>query len=317
MQKYISLLISVTWLLTSCDSTKNKNIPQQEANQGVLSLFPLDNYSQNITQWINPDDPHYNTPLLNTDIQQKHFKLFYEHVYGELSPWNKNYVNKVLHKTSSGGIVTIIKDESIKFNNRGKTGKEISYGENFRPYTPAWADKITDNINITPFGNLNYSPDNRAIAVSNLYVRDLPTNDVNFYSNKIAGQGYPFDNLQMSSVWAGTPLYIIGTIKDKNWSLIMVSDVIGWVESNGIAKVSSNFVNKWQEAVKLKLAAITCTQTSIVDLEGQFLFTSYIGSVEAYYWKSEALKNLGYNSEAEKALEKFMDIKDKLQKQKC
>ena len=36
-----------------------------------------------------------------------------------------------------------------------------------------------------------------AIAVDNLLVRTLPTNDPLFYNSKIAGgEGYPFDNLQ-------------------------------------------------------------------------------------------------------------------------
>lgn len=70
-------------------------------------------------------------------------------------------------------------------------------------------DQITYNMNIAQFANLDYNSNNRAIAIDNLHARALPTNDVHFYSNKIAGQGYPFDNLQETAIWAGTPLYVV------------------------------------------------------------------------------------------------------------
>ncbi|MGI4753389.1 MAG: SH3 domain-containing protein [Janthinobacterium lividum] len=192
----------------SCNSINNKNLSQ---GKEVLTLFPLEKYDQNVSTWLNPNDPNYNTPLLAADTQQRHFKLFYEHKYGELSPWDQNFVNLVLHKTSPEDIISIQEEIVNKYSNRGKKAEnDIGYAENYRPYSPAWADKITYNMNIAQFANLDYNPNNRAIAIDNLHARALPTNDVHFYSNKIAGQRYPFDNLQETAIWAGTSLYVVG-----------------------------------------------------------------------------------------------------------
>ena len=83
----------------------------------------------------------------------------------------------------------------------------------------------------------------------------------------------------MSALWAGTPVYIIGETRDKAWLLVLTPDYIGWVKSSGIARASITFVNQWEAAAKNKLAAITHTQTSLTDENGQFLFSAYVGSV--------------------------------------
>ncbi|MGI4753390.1 MAG: SH3 domain-containing protein [Janthinobacterium lividum] len=67
---------------------------------------------------------------------------------------------------------------------------------------------------------------------------------------------------------------------NKNWSLVIApSSFLTWVESRGIAKASSKFIDSWQKAAKLKLGAITQTNTNIIDLNGRSLFTAYIGSI--------------------------------------
>lgn len=280
MQKFVSLLIVIACLLSNCNSITDKKF-LQKLNKEVLTLFPLEKYDQNISTWLNPNNSNYNTPLLSMSVQRKHFELFYEYMYGKLSPWDQNFVNLILHEAPPKNIASIQQKIANKYNNRNrKAENEIGYAENYRPYLPVWGDKIAYEMNIAQFGNLNYNPDNRAIAVDNLFARALPTNDVHFYSNKIAGQGYPFDNLQESAIWVGTPLYIVGTTRDKSWSLVITpSSFTAWVESKNIAKTSNKFIAAWRKAAKLKLGAITKTKTNIVDLNAKFLLTAYIGSV--------------------------------------
>ena len=157
--------------------------------------------------------------------------------------------------------------------------KKIGYGENFRPYTKNWIDGIPQNINLAQFDGLVYQAKNRAIAIDNLHARLLPTDDVFLYHYKLAGEGYPFDNLQTSALWAGTPVYIVAESRDHAWSLVITPDYISWVKSNGIARVDNQFVETWTNAANVKLAAITRTQTAIVDENEQFHFSAYIGSV--------------------------------------
>ena len=274
MRRYFSLP-AVLLLLIGCATSK----PQGKSQNELLTLFPIENYSQTVDDWINPSDSSYNTTLLAKEVQQKHSLEFYDRYYGSKSPWNADYTNIGLRKTAPHDVATLMSKRLIQFSNKNKETSKIGYGENFRPYTDKWIDQIHANINITQFNNLVYRPANRAIAIDNLYARVLPTDDVYFYSHKIAGEGYPFDNLQMTAIWAGTPLYIVGTTKDFAWSLVISPDVLAWVKSNGITRTNNKFVNQWQKAAKERLVAITTTKTSIIDVKGNFLFSAYIGSV--------------------------------------
>lgn len=247
--------------------------------QATISLFPIEQYDQTIDHWIKPSDPNFDKPLLNADIQQKRMDIFYDHYIGVSSPWNANYIDLILHRNQASSLKTIELALINDFSNKNKPSDKIGYGENFRPHTDQWIKNIANNLNIDQFTHLRYQKNNRGMAVTNLAVRVLPTNDVHFYSYQIAGQGYPFDNLQMSSLWAGTPIYIVGSTQDRAWYLIISPALIGWVKSDGIAKVSDTFINTWTAAAKNKLAAITRTQTSLLDGEKRFLLTAYVGSV--------------------------------------
>ncbi len=249
------------------------------ANDGLISLFPLKNYEQTISTWIKPSDPNFDKRLLSQDMQEKRLEIFYKHYFGSLSPWDANYINQILHQSPPENLKTIEQQILTLFNNAGKSPDQIGYGENFRPHTEDWILNIANNIDVSRLENLSFQANNRGIAIRNLSARALPTKDVHFYSYKLAGQGYPFDNLQISSLWAGTPVYIILETYDHAWMLVVTPDYIGWVNSNGIARVDNGFIKEWSATAKDKLAAITHTPTSIVDNQQQFLFTAYTGSV--------------------------------------
>jgi SH3 domain (SH3b1 type)/NLPC_P60 stabilising domain, N term/SH3 domain of SH3b2 type len=265
------LLVSLSFLSVAC-----KQRP-------INSLFPIEQYDQTIAHWIKPSDPNFDAPLLSAAMQQKRLDLFYQHYFGLFSPWNPAYVNLTIQATLPS-LKDMERKVIDKFNNNQKSSVNLGYGENFRPYTQHWIETIAKNIYIEQLTLLHYQKDNRGIVVSNLSVRALPTDDVHFYSSKIAGQGYPFDNLQVTTLWVGTPVYIIATTQDQAWHLILSPGVIGWVKSNGIAKVDDTFINIWATAAKKKLAAITHTETSLMDESNKrFLLTAYVGTVLPAY----------------------------------
>lgn len=249
------------------------------AEPDVISLFPLNDYDQKVSDWIKPDDVNFDKPLLSEKMQDHYLSLFIKHYYGESSPWNEVYVNKILQQSSPDDLRTVQLGLLDNFSNQGKSENQIGYGENFRPHDNEWINKIAHNINLDNLNGLNYLAANRGIAIDNLHARALPTNDVHYYSHKLAGQGYPFDNLQMSALWAGTPVYTIAQTRDKAWSLVIAPDYVAWVESKGIAHADNGFIASWSSAAKNHLAAITKTQSSLIDEQGEFLFTAYIGSV--------------------------------------
>lgn len=250
-----------------------------KAEQGLVTLFPLDRYAQKVDAWIKPSDPHYETLLLSPDAQKKKSEQFYEHFVGALSPWSPEYVNQQIHAGAPKEIKTLQQAEIEKFGNQNKPENKIGYGVNFHPYSIAWIQRIAKNMQVSQFSQLSYQAKNRGIAIDNLHARLLPTEDVHFYNPKAAGEGYPFDNLQMSSIWVGTPVYILGQSQDRNWLLVLTPDFLVWVKANGIARVSDSFVNQWQTQGKKNLAAITQTQTPLKDESGHYLYPAYVGSV--------------------------------------
>ncbi len=249
------------------------------ADSDLISLFPLDHYSQNPTDWIKPNEADYDVPVLSPDTQKQRYDTFLNHYYGKSSPWNTDYINKILHFAAPDTIGNLEATILTLFNNQNKPADEIGYGENFRPHTAEWINQIADNVHLAQWNTLSYHANNRGIAIDNLQARSLPTDDVFFYDYKIAGEGFPFDNLQMSALWAGTPVYILGSTQDHAWLLVVTPEYIGWVKSNGIAHVDNAFIKKWEAAANKHLVAITHTATSIVDSKGKFDFLAYVGAV--------------------------------------
>lgn len=249
------------------------------ADQDLISIFPLNHYDQTISIWIKPSDADFDKPLLSAQMQQKRLAIFNDHYVGSLSPWNAEYVGRLLQQSAPNDLNTVEQSLIDGFSNEGKPDNQIGYGENFQAYTPDWIKGIANNINIAQFDHLTYQANRRGIAVDNLNARALPTDDVHFYHYKLAGQGYPFDNLQMSALWAGTPVYILGETRDRDWMLVITPDYIGWVKSRGIARADNAFIDQWTKAAKNKWVAITRTQTSLVDDKGNFLLLAYVGSV--------------------------------------
>ena len=266
-----SLLIAIVFFgfaLSACDSKKE-----------IVSLFPIEKYDQTISNWIKASDPSYEKPVLTVERQQKHFAIFYKHYFGADSPWDPIYVNKILMHEAPDDLKSSELELVTNFSNKNKEAQEIGYGENFHPYQQKWIDEISENMNLDQLAHPVYQPANRGIAVDNFRARILPTEDVDFFSHTIAGQGYPFDNLQISALWAGTPLYILGESKDHAWFLILTPDFIAWVKSSGIARTTDAFVMQWQAAAQKNLAAIIKTKTPVIDENNKFRFSAYVGSV--------------------------------------
>jgi len=255
------------------------SVSSVRANQDLISLFPIENYNQNLNDWIKPGDSEGDKPLLPAPMQEHHLAEFYKHYYGNFSPWDAGYINQLTHKPEPDNLQTIERSIILSFNNQNAPAESMGYGANFRPYSAEWINTIADNINLSQLANLNYQAENRAITIDNLQARGLPTEDVFFYSYKLPGEGYPFDNLQMSTVWAGTPVYIFAETKDHSWSLVLTPEFIGWVKTNGLARANNSFIHTWTHAAKKSLIAIIRTKASINDENHHFHFLAYVGSV--------------------------------------
>ncbi len=223
----------------------------------LITYFPIEKYSQDVDYWINPKNKDYDQPLAPYQQQLNETKNIYKHYYSskdnDLSPWSKSFIESTLQGEKDNNIATQEVNLIAGFYEQIKK----LYGENYKNYSSEWFDKIANNLNISAI-NLEYSPKNNAIAIQNLSLRALPSSDPIFYNHDIAGQGYPFDLIQTSAVSIGTPLYIVNTSLDNSKYLVITPDAVGWVNANGVAMTSLQFVRQWNNyAIKQGIIAVT------------------------------------------------------------
>ena len=242
--------------------------------------FSIKAYPQNSNYYISPTSKDYSTSLLKPEYQAAQLEQFYNHYYATdpikgLSPWSESLVRSILPLVQKLQLENL-----IAFDNQNKDFMQKHYGENFKEQGENWLTNIRNNMDINRLESLVFNEENRAIAINNTLARVLPESAPDFFHFSLAGQGFPFDNLQESAVWAGTPLYIISMSNDKVWSLVLTPDAyFAWVKNNDIASVSSEFISQWQTAAQKGLVAITKTAVSITDSQQHTQFTGYIGAV--------------------------------------
>ncbi|CAE6724171.1 hypothetical protein R75461_01668 [Paraburkholderia nemoris] len=260
--------------------------PTREVRASVdtVALFPIANYDQNVDHWLEPDSPGYDQPFLNPADQQAHFSALYARYFGTgttaQSPWNSAYVAMRVYRQQGADIVALQQRRIDKFDNSGKSGAALGYGENFRPHDKAWIDAIAQNMDVGQFTQRAvYQPERRAIATGNLMVRELPTTDPSFYDHHLAGEGYPFDNLQISAVRPGTPLYVLGSSVDGGWRYVQTPDVQGWVRTEGVGLTDDTFVDTWRAATAKSLGAVIVASAPVRDSRGVFRFDAPAGTL--------------------------------------
>ncbi|ASL43045.1 putative endopeptidase p60 [Burkholderia sp. AD24] len=250
----------------------------------TVTLFPIAHYDQNVDHWLEPDSASYDTPFLSPADQQAQVKALYARYFGTgsdaPSPWNSAFVAMRVYRQQGADIAALQQRRLDKFDNTGKSGAALGYGENFRPHDKAWIDAIAQNENVAQFTqDAAYRPERRAIATTNLMVRELPTIDPSFYDHRLAGEGYPFDNLQISAVRPGTPLYVLGSTLDGAWRYVQTPDVQGWVRSDGVGMTDDRFVDTWRAATAKSLGAVIVASAPVRDNRGVFRFDAPAGTL--------------------------------------
>ena len=249
-----------------------------------ISLFPMADYDQDVGHWINPANPNYDTPFLTPAEQRAHWDAYLARYFGtgehDPSPWNPGFITNRLYGSGGADIVDLQLRRIGSYDNAGKSRRTIGYGQNYRPHTARWLDDIERNMNLQQFGQApRYTPNARAIATDALLVRELPTMDPSFYSHRLAGQGYPFDNLQISSVRPGTPLYVLGRSVDGDWDYVQSPDVQGWVLASGVGAVDDAFISAWSHRRSDAWGVIIAASTGVRDASATFRFNATAGTL--------------------------------------
>ncbi|HHR6038871.1 TPA: SH3 domain-containing protein [Providencia alcalifaciens] len=261
-------------LLSGCQSASVKPSIDHNESSNIIdqtkSLFSINDYSQSVDTWIPLHSETINSPLITSSVQQHHYSNLKSHYFGmtakDKSPWNSGYITSVLNKNV----------ENIRNTNINQYLSKTSWGANFRVNSTQWKTQIKTNAQTQI--DKNYHPANRSIATKETLVRVLPSDDPAYADPRQAGEGYPFDNLQMSAIRPGTPLYVITESRDKRWKYVISPTVTGWVHSEDIASVDQAFIDNWLFMVQKNLGAFIKDSVSIHENE-LYYFTARPGTI--------------------------------------
>ncbi len=147
-----------------------------------------------------------------------------------------------------------------------------SYGENLQHIKQDFFDKMLENSHFQNYGTLNRP----ALTLRAVNLRTFPSKKPLFLDPKRAGEGFPFDYLQNSSIGPNKPVVVSHYSKDKAWVYILSSFASGWVDSRDIVFIPEKEKNIWQEAQQV---VYTKDNVPLFDEKGNFLFYSRIGTM--------------------------------------
>ena len=275
-----SRLASWGLLLVSLGFAVGALVPRPWPAQALLSLSPpsvkpelnqvfsMDGYRALAEPWLQPGEDQV---LLSPAFQARKTLDFKQHY---LAPWSPDFLAS--HLTED--VRTL---EARVFANLHKDIEtRQGFGPNDCPYDELWLQRQEQNLGASPVQRAVYHPGNRAIVLANAPVRLLPTADLYLQGPTVPGEGYPFDNLQNSVLWAGTPVYLLAENQDHSWCKVLTADCAGWVSRDKVARAGATFIQMGRLAVARRpLEAVLRTQAAVRDERGLFRFQAYVGAV--------------------------------------
>lgn len=218
-------------------------------NQAILAT------KQNVLLFLKQDKALYR---VKPRYEKKLKKDFLKHYY---SPWDKLSL-------TSGKKGTIELQESVSQRYLQAPG----YNENRYPHTKAWVQGLIAQMQLNTFPNDLHN----AITIHDTNLRELPTMVPSFESRKLAGQGFPFDNFQISMLPANVPVYVLQVTKNRAWQLVLTPFMTsGWVQTKNIAPVDKAFIRKW----KTKNHVVSVRRHTSISNKKRFFFLSTLGEL--------------------------------------
>jgi cell wall-associated NlpC family hydrolase len=145
-----------------------------------------------------------------------------------------------------------------------------SFGDNLQPISQLLLNQLDTNTNLASYATINL----RAITVHQASLRTLPTDKPFFNDPRKAGEGFPFDYLQESSIHANEPIFISHYSLDGAWAYISTSYATGWIHTNDFVLLSDQQCSEFENSKKI---SITLDDFPIKDDKEQFLYYSKIG----------------------------------------
>ena len=130
------------------------------------------------------------------------------------------------------------------------------------------------NANFENYSTLN----KKAVTIQGVNLRAFPTDKPLLLDPSKAGEGFPFDYLQNTTIAANKPLFVTHYSKDKEWVHVISSFSYGWIKVNELAFLQKYETDLWQKAQQV---FILKDGVPIYSSNGDFLFKSKIGTMFA------------------------------------
>ena len=218
------------------------------------AIHALSSTNQNALHYVFPNDNSFHLP---PNTQSKLTKNYLRRYF---SPW---------HTKDTAHLKQKVKTFEALMAKRFIT--QPGYGENRQPYTSRWIKPIINNMKVS---HLTQYASQKGLSIRDTNVRMLPTMDPSFDAWNKAGEGYPFDYLQYTYIYANTPVLILNTSKDGLWYLIKTNAYIGWVRNDSIAFVDRHFIKQWENQ---KYIVITKEHTPAFNHTKRFALRTHVG----------------------------------------
>ncbi len=105
---------------------------------------------------------------------------------------------------------------------------------NYQAFDDDFIHNLIANTNSAAYPNTL----THGIVLKRTDVRQLPTEEYCWKRVRSAGEGYPFDYFQETSLWVATPVLVLHSSKDKRWYFIESPYSKGWVLAETIGLLS-------------------------------------------------------------------------------
>lgn len=117
--------------------------------------------------------------------------------------------------------------------------------ENYNELSQEIIQEIKTNTNIAKEDIGKETKLGIVVKLSNLRV--FPTEEICFKNVRNAGESFPFDYFQNSSIYTGAPVKILATSKDEQWYLADTHNNLGWIKAENIAIISKEKASALQK----------------------------------------------------------------------
>ncbi|MCL1827784.1 MAG: SH3 domain-containing protein, partial [Candidatus Cloacimonetes bacterium] len=248
----IFLFIFLVATLSCCTGQKNKKVlAKQPESINDIHIYPQDPlYYANL---FNPD-----SLLISHSQQEELYDRFLKRFY---RVWKDS-----LHLDSprTQEVMTYHKSEISKlFKNAG-------YGENKQRRDSLFASTIFETADLSD--SLNTM--RQGIMISHTDIRVVPSIKPFFRNFALAGEGYPFDYWQNSTIPIGTPIFVYHI--SGNWALIDSHICSGWIPRNTYLYLSKD---QTQEIMTMPLIAVIKDQTALFNQNESYVGKGDIGTI--------------------------------------